>query len=110
MPKRRQKRKSKRRVKNKKIIPLNLKSLGNKIEAYPFVEIEWSDIEGNAGWSDTKELNKDYDAWSLFEDLAFKKPFEFNLGCKNRVRFEKSKGQEFSTYSKGFTRWINRGL
>jgi len=38
MPKRRQKRKSKRRVKNKKIIPLNLKSLGNKIEAYPFVE------------------------------------------------------------------------
>ena len=59
MPKRRQKRKSKRRVKNKKIIPLNLKSLGNKIEAYPFVEIEWSDIEGNAGWSDTKELNKE---------------------------------------------------
>ena len=59
MPKRRQKRKSKRRVRNKKIIPLNLKSLGNKIEAYPFVEIEWSDIEGNAGWSDTKELNKE---------------------------------------------------
>ena len=59
MPKRRQKRKSKRRVKNKKIIPLNLKSLGNKIEAYPFVEIEWCDIEGNAGWSDTKELNKE---------------------------------------------------
>ena len=46
-------------MRNKKIIPLNLKSLGNKIEAYPFVEIEWSDIEGNAGWSDTKELNKE---------------------------------------------------
>ena len=59
MPKRKQKRKTKRRVRNKKIIPLNLKSLGNKIEAYPFVEIEWSDIEGNAGWSDTKELNKE---------------------------------------------------
>ena len=59
MPKRRQKIKSKRRIRNKKIIPLNLKSLGNKIEAYPFVEIEWSDIEGNAGWSDTKELNKE---------------------------------------------------
>jgi hypothetical protein len=59
MPKRRQKKKTKRRVRNKKIIPLNLKSLGNKIEAYPFVEIEWSDIEGNAGWSDTKELNKE---------------------------------------------------
>ena len=59
MPKKRQKRKTKRRIKNKKTIPLNLKSLGNKIEAYPFVEIEWSDIEGNAGWSDTKELNKE---------------------------------------------------
>jgi len=58
MPKKRQKRKSKRRVKNKKIIPLNLKSLGNKIEAYPFVVIEWLDIEGDAGWSDTRALHK----------------------------------------------------
>jgi len=58
MPKKRQKRKTKRRIKNKKIIPLNLKSLGNRIEAYPFVEIEWSDIEGDAGWSSTKSLNK----------------------------------------------------
>ena len=56
----------------------------------------------------TKELNKDYDEWSLFEDLALKKPIQFNLGCNNRVRFEKSKGQECSTYSKGFARWINR--
>ena len=58
MPKRRQKWKTKRRVKNKKIIPLNLKSLGNKIEAYPFVVIEWLDIEGDSGWSSTKDLNK----------------------------------------------------
>ena len=58
MPKRKQKRRTKRRIKNKKLIPLNLKSLGNKIEAYPFVEIEWSDIEGDAGWSSTKSLNK----------------------------------------------------
>ena len=48
-----------RKTKNKKIIPLNLKSLGNDISAYPFVEIEWLDIEGNAGWSDTKTLNKE---------------------------------------------------
>ena len=53
------KRKTKRRVKNKKIIPLNLKSLGNQIDAYPFVVIEWADIEGDAGWSDTKSLNKE---------------------------------------------------
>ena len=51
--------KTKRRIKNKKTIPLNLKSLGNQIEAYPFVAIEWSDIEGDAGWSDIKSLNKE---------------------------------------------------
>ena len=48
----------KKKIKNKKTIPLNVKSLGNDISAYPFVEIEWSDIEGDAGWSDTKDLNK----------------------------------------------------
>ena len=52
-------RKRKTKQKNKKIIPLNLKSLGNEIEAYPFVAIEWSDIEGDAGWSSTKDLNKE---------------------------------------------------
>ena len=52
------KKKSKRKIKNKKTIPLNIKSLGNKIESYPFVEITWLDIEGDAGWSDTKSLNK----------------------------------------------------
>ena len=57
-----------------------------------------------------KNLDTNYDEWSLFQDLALKKPIEFNLGCNNRVRFEKSKGQEFSTYSKGFTRWINREI
>ena len=59
MPKRKpNKRKSKRRVRNKKTIPLNLKSLGSDISKYPFVEIEWQDIEGDAGWSDTRLLNK----------------------------------------------------
>jgi|TARA_R100001198_G_scaffold95557_2_gene81942 hypothetical protein len=53
------KRKSKRRIKNKKTIPLNYKKLGSDISAYPFVEIEWLDIEGDAGWSDTKALNKE---------------------------------------------------
>ena len=59
MPKRKpNKRKSKRRVKNKRTIPLNLKSLGSDISKYPFVEIEWQDIEGDAGCSDTRALNK----------------------------------------------------
>jgi hypothetical protein len=48
----------KRKSKNKKIIPLDTKTLGNDISKYPFVEIEWLDIEGDAGWSDTKSLNK----------------------------------------------------
>ena len=54
-------RKTKRKIKqkNKKTIPLNLKSLGNEIEAYPFVVIDWNDVEGDAGWSSTKELNKE---------------------------------------------------
>ena len=38
--------------------PLNLKSLGSDISKYPFVVIEWLDIEGDAGWSDTRSLNK----------------------------------------------------
>ena len=59
MPKRKSnKRKSKRRIKNKKTLPLNLKSLGNDISKYPFVAIEWLDIEGDSGWSDTRSLNK----------------------------------------------------
>ena len=50
--------KKKRKPKSKKTIPLNVKALGNDISAYPFVEIEWLDIEGDAGWSDTKSLTK----------------------------------------------------
>jgi hypothetical protein len=38
--------KKKRKPKSKKLIPLNVKALGSDISAYPFVEIEWSDIEG----------------------------------------------------------------
>ena len=58
MRKRKSKKKSKRRIKNKKTIPLNLKSLGSDISKYPFVEIEWADIEGDSGWSNTRSLNK----------------------------------------------------
>ena len=49
----------KKRTKNRKTIPLNTKSLGNDISAYPFVEIHWLDIEGDAGWSNTKDLKKE---------------------------------------------------
>jgi hypothetical protein len=52
-------RRKKENLKARKTIPLNVKALGNDISAYPFVEIEWLDIEGDAGWSDTKALNKE---------------------------------------------------
>ena len=35
--------------KHRKIIPLKNKTLGNKIEAYTFVEVRWLDIEGDDG-------------------------------------------------------------
>ena len=51
--------KKKRKPKSKKLIPLNVKALGSDISAYPFVEIEWCDVEGDAGWSNIKSLNKE---------------------------------------------------
>jgi len=48
----------KKELKIGKTIPLNTKSLGDDISAYPFVEIQWLDIEGDAGWSNTKDLKK----------------------------------------------------
>ena len=50
--------KNKKPKKQRKIIPLDTKTLGNDITKYPFVEIEWLDIEGDAGWSNIKDLNK----------------------------------------------------
>lgn len=58
MPKRKIKRRTKKQ-KCKKTIPLNTKELGNDISKYPFVEISWRDIEGNSGWSTTRELLKE---------------------------------------------------
>ena len=49
----------KKRTKNKKTIPIDYKNLGNKIDNYTFVEVRWLDIEGDAGWSSIKDLNKE---------------------------------------------------
>ena len=92
--KRKPKRKSKRRIKNKKTIPLNIKSLGNKIEAYPFVEIEWCDIEGNAGWSDTKELNKEElptcvsKGYLVSQKNVVTRIFTYYIKTKNKLTFD----------------------
>ena len=45
--------------KHRKIIPLKNKTLGNKIEAYTFVEVRWLDIEGDDGWSTLDVLAKE---------------------------------------------------
>jgi|TARA_R110000796_G_scaffold38049_1_gene96085 hypothetical protein len=55
---------SKRKITiNKKLktskLKFNFKQLGNDITVYPFVEIKWLDIEGDAGWCNTKDLNKE---------------------------------------------------
>src|SRR5210317_404502 len=51
--------KNKKIRKGSKILNFNFKNLGNNILDYPFVEIKWLDIEGDAGWSDTKSLSKE---------------------------------------------------
>ena len=45
--------------KHRKLIPLKSKTLGNKIEAYTFVEVRWLDIEGDDGWSTLDVLRKE---------------------------------------------------
>jgi len=49
----------KKKRQQSKILNFNFKTLGNEIDEYPFVEIEWLDIEGDAGWSSTKDLSKE---------------------------------------------------
>ena len=46
--------------KKRKIFPkMSSKSLGRDISKYPYVEIEWVDIEGDDGWSTLSSLDKD---------------------------------------------------
>jgi hypothetical protein len=50
---------TKKKIQQSKILNFDFKNLGNVINDYPFVEIEWLDIEGDAGWSSTKDLSKE---------------------------------------------------
>ena len=50
---------TKRKRQQSKILNFDFKNLGNIIDDYPLVEIEWLDIEGDAGWSSTKDLSKE---------------------------------------------------
>ena len=53
-----------------------------------------------------KRNNADYDEWALFTRLYGGSEIKFNLGVNNKVRFQKSKDQEFFTYAKNFTRKV----
>ena len=50
---------TKKKIQQSKILNFDFKNLGNVIDDCPFVEIEWLDIEGDAGWSSTKDLSKE---------------------------------------------------
>ena len=50
---------TKKKIQQSNILNFYFKNLGNVINDYPFVEIEWLDIEGDAGWSSTKDLSKE---------------------------------------------------
>ena len=50
---------TKKKIQQSKILNFDFKNLGNVIDDYPFVEIEWLDIEGDAGWSSTKDLSRE---------------------------------------------------
>ena len=46
--------------KHRKIFPkITSKNLGKDISKYPYVEIEWADIEGDDGWNSLSSLEKD---------------------------------------------------
>ena len=53
-----------------------------------------------------KRNNADYAEWALFTRLYGGSEIKFNLGVNNKVRFQKSKDQEFFTYAKNFTRKV----
>jgi hypothetical protein len=50
--------------------------------------------------------NATYDEFELYKRLFGGETIKFNLGVNNKVKFQKSKDQEFYTYSKSFTRKV----
>ena len=46
----------------------------------------------------------EYDEWSMFKHLHEGNPIIFDNGSNNKVRFQKNKAQEYSTYQGKQTR------
>tara|TARA_X000000368_G_C23041664_1_gene717219 strand:- start:964 stop:2664 length:1701 start_codon:yes stop_codon:yes gene_type:complete len=53
-----------------------------------------------------KENNPSYDEWKMYKSLHNEKTIEFNLNVNNKVRFQKGKEQEYSTFVGEFKRNI----
>ena len=88
-------------------------------------KLEGTDKEGNKQYSfhirlkgvsidainqyvnDRKQYNKNYNEWNVYEDLYNGKSILFDLNVNNKVRFQKSKDQEYSTFSGDFKRTIS---
>ena len=61
----------KKKIQKSKILNFNFKNLGNNILDYPYVEIKWLDIEGDAGWSSTKDLKNQKLTTCVSKDIYY---------------------------------------
>ena len=50
--------------------------------------------------------DQDYSEWNVYEDLYNGESVTFDLNVNNKVRFEKSKDQEYGTFVGSFKRTI----
>ena len=91
-------RSKKRKPKNKKIIPLNSNASKNDISRYPFVEIEWFDIESDANWIETKDLSVEKlplcvsTGYLLSQKKGVTRIFSDYIKSKNNSNFENISG------------------
>ena len=53
-----------------------------------------------------RKINANYDEWDLYKRLYGGEAITFDMNVNNKVRFQKNKGQEFSTYDKKFERKV----
>ena len=75
-------------------LKFNFRQLGNDIAVYPFVEVRWQDIEGDAGWSDIKSLQKEElpvcvsKGYLLSQEKGITRLFSDYIESKNKPTFD----------------------
>ena len=85
---------TKKKIQQSKILNFDFKNLGNVIDDYPFVEIEWLDIEGDAGWSSTKDLSKEQlpvcvsKGYLLSQSKGITRMFTYYIKTKDKPTFD----------------------